>query len=282
MVLRHIDFILDGQATSDGAGVNLTRIIGPDRAARLDPFLLLDEFGSDSSADYIAGFPAHPHRGFETVSYMLHGEMEHQDHLGNVGRLRSGDVQWMTAARGIIHSEMPKQEAGLMQGFQLWINLPAAQKMNDPAYRDIPAADIPVYPLSTGAWLKVIAGQLQIGKQLMTGAVAGISTDPLYVDLHLPAGESLTVPMTAGHTAMCYVFQGRVRVNASTAVNQSQLAVLSDGDAVQLHALSDTRVLLLAAKPIGEPVVHYGPFVMNSRDEINQALMDYQNGRLTE
>ena len=279
--MRQVDFIIEGQAASDGAGVQLTRVLGPERAARLDPFLLLDEFGTDRPEDYIAGFPAHPHRGFETVTYMLHGQMEHQDHLGNVGRLGPGDVQWMTAARGIVHSEMPQQREGLLQGFQLWVNLPASQKMADPAYRDIAATDIPVYPAGKGSRVKLVAGQFSLEGEQLSGAVKGIATDPLYADVHLAAGDSLTLPLKTGHTAMAYVFEGQAEV-AGRKVTASQLAVLTDGDSATLAADVDSRILLLAARPLREPVVHYGPFVMNTRAEINQALMDYQSGRLTD
>jgi redox-sensitive bicupin YhaK (pirin superfamily) len=272
---------LDAQPASDGAGVKLHRVVGPDSMRGLDPFLLLDEFRSDDAADYIGGFPPHPHRGFETVTYMLEGAMRHEDHLGNRGRLVSGGAQWMTAGRGVIHSEMPEQDEGRMHGFQLWINLPAAEKMKDPGYRDIAPDEVPEAALPGGGLARVIAGRFAHADGTVEGAVTGIGTDPLYVDLQLPADGAVTVPVEPGHTALLYVYRGTVATGGET-LGERRLARLGDGDAVALRAGPDGgRALLLAARPLGEPVAHHGPFVMNTREEIEQAIADYREGRLT-
>ena len=278
MMMRTVTRILEGRPTSDGAGVKLRRVFSPGQ--KLDPFLLLDEFNSDTAADYIGGFPPHPHRGFETVTYMLDGEMLHEDHLGNTGRLTSGSVQWMTAARGIIHSEMPQQVQGRMRGFQLWLNLPAAEKMKDPSYRDVAPADIP--QVSLGEWsVKVIAGSLVHGGVVTAGAIAGGSTDPLYLDVNLTPGGSIEVPVAAGHTAMAYVYEGEAKLG-DVPVGAGRLAVLSDGDRVVLSSGGEgVRLLLLAGRPLGERVAQYGPFVMNTAEELEQAMRDYREGRLT-
>lgn len=268
-----------GHATSDGAGVRLTRVIGGPELPDLDPFLLLDEFGSDEAADYIGGFPPHPHRGFETVTYMLEGRMRHRDHLGNSGLLGPGAVQWMTAGRGIIHSEMPEQQEGRMRGFQLWLNLPAAEKMKPANYRDIDAAEIPVVERAE-AVIKVIAGRFADGETVVEGAVRGVTTDPLYLDVALRQRAGLTVPIADDYTTLVYVYDGAVAVG-DRILQPKQLAVLGAGTSVRLEAQDEeARLLLLAAKPIGEPVVHYGPFVMNTMQEIEQALLDYRAGRL--
>jgi hypothetical protein len=237
---------------------------------------MLDEFKSDSANDYIAGFPSHPHRGFETVTYMLAGRMEHRDHLDNVGLLQSGGAQWMTAGRGIIHSEMPQQEEGLMWGFQLWINLPAAEKLCPARYQDLLPEDIREATDGQGILRRVIAGD-SLGT---IGPVSGIGVDPLMVDIRMPDGSSLTHPVRVGHRAFVYVYRGQIRLGDRT-LNAGELGVLSDGDELQLQALQDSALMLLAAKPIGEPIVQYGPFVMNSQDEIEQALRDYRDGTLT-
>jgi hypothetical protein len=282
MTARRIVRVIDGIATQDGAGVKLRRSLGQGGFARLDPFLMLDEFSSDDAADYIAGFPEHPHRGFETVTYMLDGHMLHQDHMGNRGDLRPGDVQWMTAGRGIIHSEMPQQDHGRMRGFQLWINLPAAEKMKPAAYRDIPSAQIPQWTTAEGASVRLIAGEMQVGEDSHQGAMHGLSTEPLYADITLPADTALTVPVPATHNAFLYVFEGDLAVD-QTGVPRHAAALLTEGDQVTLHAGSaGARLLLLAGKPINEPVVQYGPFVMNSREEIEQALRDYRDGTLAQ
>lgn len=274
--VRKVMRVIQGQPASDGAGVKLNRVMTPNQ--HLDPFLMLDEFNSESADDYIAGFPSHPHRGFETVTYMLDGRMLHEDHLGNRGLLTSGAVQWMTAGRGIIHSEMPQQEAGRMRGFQLWVNLPAAEKMKPAHYRDIPPEAIPVVELDGGAVVKVVAGRFE----QTLGAVKGVSTEPLFLDVSLPQTTELEVPVPRGHTALVYVFEGSARVGDSP-VDRGRMAVLDDGDRLVLGAGErGARALVLAARPLKEPVAHYGPFVMNSTAEIEQALRDYRDGRLTE
>jgi quercetin 2,3-dioxygenase len=286
--MRSLTQVIASIPTADGAGVKLRRSVGSQRGLQIDPFLMLDEFYSDDPKDYIAGFPAHPHRGFETVTYMLDGHMRHEDHLGNRGDLKPGDVQWMTAARGIIHSEMPQQSEGRMRGFQLWINLPAKEKMKPAHYRDIPAHQIPTLRLPSGASAKVIAGTARLDGQTAVGPVNGadehLSTDPLYLDLDLPAATDIVVPVTRGHNAFVYVYEGDARVGAPQSeqmLPHRAAGVLSDGDRVQARAGEHgVRFLLLAAKPLREPVVQYGPFVMNTREEIEQALADYRDGRL--
>jgi redox-sensitive bicupin YhaK (pirin superfamily) len=245
---------------------------------------MLDEFSSVNPGDYIAGFPSHPHRGFETVTYILDGHMRHEDHLGNQGDLKSGGVQWMTAGRGIIHSEMPQQEKGRMRGFQLWINLPAKEKMKPAGYRDIPPEEIPVHTLPEGGQVKVIAGHLQTGDVTLAGAINGLTTEPLYLDVALPAGATFSQRMTRGHNAMAYLFEGNVRFAGSDMlVATHSAAILTDGDFVEFVAGDEgARFLLLSGRPLGEPVVQYGPFVMNTVAEIEQAMRDYQTGRLTE
>jgi len=284
MTTRTVDKIILSIATSDGAGVRLRRSLGSHAALRLDPFLLFDEFGTDNPDDYIAGFPPHPHRGFETVTYMIDGHMRHEDHLGNVGELKSGGVQWMTAGRGIIHSEMPQQDRGRMRGFQLWVNLPARDKMQAARYRDVPAAEIPVVELSGGGRLKLIAGRATLdGHALvapLNAAPGTMATDPLYVDVELPAGTSFELPVSAGHHAFLYPFEGGVTI-AGEPVPQQSAAILTDGDRVSVIAgAGGARFVLVAGKPIREPIVQYGPFVMNTREEIEQAIQDYQNGVL--
>jgi len=282
---RTIARIIQSSPTSDGAGVKLRRSIGSSQFARLDPFLMLDEFFSDNPDDYLAGFPAHPHRGFETVTYMLDGHMEHQDHLGNVGDLSPGSVQWMTAGRGVIHSEMPKQKDGRMRGFQLWINLPAAEKMRPAAYRDIPADEVPELRFS-GGHLRLIAGRLALQGAAAVGPVNGgeqqLSTDPLYIDLRLDAGRSVTLPIKDGYSAFVYPYEGAAMISNQTLAHRAA-GVLSERGPVTIQAnRDDVRLLLLAGKPIGEAVVQHGPFVMNTREEIEQAMWDYRDGRLTD
>jgi len=285
--MRTLTQIIPSVPTSDGAGVKLRRSLGSQRGFQVDPFLMLDEFYSDDPKDYIAGFPAHPHRGFETVTYMLDGHMRHEDHLGNRGDLSPGDVQWMTAARGIIHSEMPQQSEGRMRGFQLWINLPSKEKMKPAHYRDIPARQIPSLQLSSGARAKVIAGSVLLEGQGASGPVntadAPLSTDPLYLDLTLPAGVALEVPVTPGHSTFLYVYEGDARVGApddARPLPYRAAGVLSDGDGVRVQGGErGAQLLLLAARPLREPVVQYGPFVMNTRQEIEQAVEDYRSGR---
>jgi redox-sensitive bicupin YhaK (pirin superfamily) len=285
--MRTLKQIIPSIPTSDGAGVKLRRSLGSQRGLQVDPFLMLDEFYSDDPTDYIAGFPAHPHRGFETVTYMLDGHMRHEDHLGNRGDLKPGDVQWMTAARGIIHSEMPQQTEGRMRGFQLWINLPAKEKMKPAHYRDIPAQQIPSVQLPSGASAKVIAGTVQLHGQTASGPVNApserLSTDPLYLDLQLPAGADIVVPVTRGHNTFLYVYEGEARVGPQEHMQTlpyRAAGVLSDGESVHIEGgAHGAQLLLLSARPLNEPVVQYGPFVMNTRQEIEQAVEDYRSGR---
>jgi redox-sensitive bicupin YhaK (pirin superfamily) len=278
---RSIAKVAKAMKTSDGAGVRLQRSLGTPEVPLVDPFLMLDEFRSDDPSDYIAGFPPHPHRGFETVTYMLAGSMQHKDSVGNTGDLRAGSVQWMTAARGIIHSEMPKQVDGLMWGFQLWVNLPAKDKLGDPRYQDIDPSEIPEQPLPGGGAVRVVAGQFAD----RVGPVGGVATEPIMLDVALPAGGSLDVPLPEGHNGFAYVFEGRAKLgDRDAAIERGYLAVLErDGDGLRIVAAGSegTRVLLVAGKPIGEPVARHGPFVMNTREELEQAFRDYQSGRLT-
>jgi redox-sensitive bicupin YhaK (pirin superfamily) len=261
--------------TSDGAGVRLTRVIGIPELRNLDPFLMLDHFGSEQAADYIAGFPNHPHRGFETVTYMLEGRMRHRDNQGNEGLLTSGSVQWMTAGRGLIHSEMPEQEEGRMSGFQLWINLPARDKMTAPRYQDIAPERIPEVEPLAGAKVRVLAGEFASVK----GPVDAAATSPLYLDIALPAGASLSVPVPSGHTAFAYVFEGKAAL-AGQPVSTDVMALLSEGDTVEVAAPeSAARLILVAGRPLREPIVQHGPFVMNHAHEIHQAIADYQAGK---
>jgi len=283
---RSVSRVIRAQDVSDGAGVRLKRSIGTPGFDQLDPFLLLDEFRSDNASDYVAGFPNHPHRGFETVTYMLAGSMEHRDHMGNRGLLDAGSVQWMTAGRGIIHSEMPRQENGLMWGFQLWVNLPASDKMTAPRYQDIPPDAVPVVELPAerdqpGGSVRVIAGEYAG----VPGAVSGIATAPVYLDVRLPANATLALPVTLGHHAFAYVYEGDARLGegAGTLVNAHQLGVLSEGDGVALRAgEGGVRLLVIAGRPLHEPVERYGPFVMNTREQIAQAVRDFQSGRFAQ
>jgi len=271
---------LRGQPTSDGAGVRMTRVIGTPALDHFDPFLLLDEFRSDDPNDYIAGFPDHPHRGFETVTYMLAGRMKHGDNQGNTGLLGPGSVQWMTAGRGIVHSEMPQQEDGLMWGFQLWVNLPASDKMTAPRYQDIQGHEIPEVDVTSDVRARIIAGELAgVG-----GGVTSVATEPVYYDLHFDSGASLNVPLPEGHNVFVYVYGGTVQVGPSgtqSVVERGELALLSRGDAIEL-AVGDEpgRLILVGGRPLNEPIARYGPFVMNTEEELRQAFSDYQNGRL--
>jgi redox-sensitive bicupin YhaK (pirin superfamily) len=262
---------------SDGAGVRLQRSLGQSQGARLDPFLMLDEFSSENPDDYIAGFPAHPHRGFETVTYILDGHMLHEDHLGNRGDLKSGGVQWMTAGRGIIHSEMPQQDRGRMRGFQLWINLPAREKMKPAGYRDLQASDIPEVDLPDGGRVRVIAG----GFGDIRGPISGLSTDPVYFDVHLPARATFAHALESGHNAFVYPYEGQLQIGTHKVPAHAAALLSQDGDLEAVAAEQPARFLVLAGRPLNEPVVQYGPFVMNTVEEIQQAIVDYQNGRLT-
>src|SRR5712672_160119 len=293
MAERTLQQLIPARDTSDGAGVRLRRSLGQGNTARLDPFLMLDEFASDDPDDYIAGFPPHPHRGFQTVTYMLEGHMRHEDHLGHRGELRSGGVQWMTAGRGIVHSEMPQQERGRMHGFQLWINLPSAEKMKPAGYRDIPAGEIPGASFAQGVTAKVIAGTLRNGAAggagvagdageaaATRGPIQGLSTDPLLAVLVLPAGAAFSTVVPADYTACLYVYAGSLLVGAAGQVIGPHCAgALSPGESIALRAgAEEARALLLVARPLHEPVVQYGPFVMNTRAEIEQAIKDFSSG----
>jgi hypothetical protein len=273
---RSVERLITGRATSDGAGVKLTRVLTQDLQRRLDPFLMLDAFGSDSADDYIAGFPDHPHRGFETVTYMLAGRMRHRDSAGHEGLLQSGGVQWMTAGRGVIHSELPEQTEGRMEGFQLWLNLPARDKMSPPWYRDIASVDIPEWQES-GVTARVIAG----ASHGIAGAVQRESTGALILDVHLAAGASFEQALAPQHNAFVYVYRGTVAIGAQ-GVTQQHMAILANrGDGVHLQAgAQGTRLLLIAGRPLNEPIVQYGPFVMNTKQEILQAVEDFNAGRL--
>ncbi len=275
---RRVERLVAGQATSDGAGVKLTRVLTQDLQRRLDPFLMLDAFGSDQPGDYIAGFPDHPHRGFETITYMIAGRMRHRDSAGNEGLLDDGAVQWMTAGRGVIHSEMPEQEDGVMEGFQLWLNLAGVDKMQPPGYRDIPSAQIPEQR-GDGVTVRVIAGS----SQGVTGAVQRPRTEPVYLDLHLAPGARFEQPLPADHNAFVYVYRGTLSVGA-TAVQAQRMAILANdagSDGVSLQAGSaPTRALLIAGAPLREPIAQHGPFVMNTREQLIQAVEDFQAGRL--
>ena len=277
--LRRVAKVLTGHPATDGAGVRMTRVIATPELDQLDPFLLLDEFRSDDPDDYIAGFPSHPHRGFETVTYMLAGAMEHRDNQGNSGLLGPGSVQWMTAGRGIVHSEMPRQQDGLMWGFQLWVNLPAAHKMTEPGYQDIPADLVPEVTIANGVTVKVIAGILEG----LRGPVAAEATDPMYFDVYMQAGKSADLDVPPGHNAFAYVYGGSIETGAEAlvTVKSGEIALFErqPGDAVRLHAREDSRLLLVAGKPIGEPIARQGPFVMNTVAELQQAFSDYQQGR---
>jgi redox-sensitive bicupin YhaK (pirin superfamily) len=285
MTIRTLQQVIRSVPTSDGAGVRLRRSLGQNHTQRLDPFLMLDEFSSENPDDYVAGFPSHPHRGFETVTYMLDGHMLHEDHLGHRGDLHAGGAQWMTAGRGIIHSEMPQQESGRMRGFQLWINLPAREKMKPAAYRDIQPEEIPRVELAGGGTIKLIAGKFETAGKMVRGPVQGLSTDPIYFDVHLPAGSKFSYPLAADHHAFVYPYEGQLFFGAGDSrrtLQTHEAGVLSAGDELDIVAGDEaTGFLLLAALPLGEPIVQYGPFVMNTRDEIEQAIHDYQNGELT-
>ena len=279
MTIRKLERVIPSIPASDGAGVKLRRSLGASQLARHDPFLMLDEFFSDNPDDYLAGFPSHPHRGFETVTYMLDGHMQHKDDHGNTGDLGPGDVQWMSAARGIIHSEMPQQSEGRMGGFQLWLNLPAKEKMKPAAYRDIGSKEIPVVSLNEGVKAKVIAGKL--GET--AGPIHGGSTDPYYFDLHLAPGAVFEEALPAGHNAFLYAYEGDALVGEDRKPLPHRAAgLLSAGESVRIEAgAGGARLLLLAGRPLREPVVQYGPFVMNTREEIEQAIADYQAGVLS-
>lgn len=279
---RLVSRVVRGMPASDGAGVELMRVIAQPALPMLDPFLLLDAFRSDRPDDYIAGFPPHPHRGFETVTYLLAGRMRHRDSAGHEGVIEPGGVQWMTAGRGIVHSEMPEQEDGLLEGFQLWVNLPAAHKMDPPAYQEHPAAEIPQEHREDGVVVRVIAGETSLGTK---GPIVQPLTEPLYLDIELPANVDYLEHLPRGHNAFAYVIGGTLDAadfdGESVQLSRDDLAVLSDGEEVQLRAGGKgARLLLLAGRPLNEPVARGGPFVMNTKAEIRQAFDDYDAGRM--
>jgi len=275
---RTVERLVQGLATSDGAGVSLTRVLAQSLQRRLDPYLMLDAFGSDDPDDYIAGFPDHPHRGFETITHMLAGRMKHRDSAGHEGLLENGGVQWMTAGRGVIHSEIPQQEEGVMEGFQLWLNLPAKDKLCAPWYQDFAAHDLPRFVSEAGVAVTVIAGESHGVK----GAVTREATAPLYLDIHLPAGASFAQALPEGHNAFLYVYRGEVSVAGQT-VPAQRMAILDNApgaDGVSLQATEAAKLLLIAGRPLLEPIVQHGPFVMNTEQEIREAIQDYRSGRL--
>jgi len=274
---RVVESIVTGRAVTDGAGVRINRILTQAQQRRLDPFLMLDIFRSDDPDDYIAGFPDHPHRGFETVTYMITGRMRHRDNAGHQGLLENGGVQWMTAGRGIVHSEMPEQEDGTMEGFQLWLNLPATDKMVAPWYRDFQSADIPGFTTPEDVTVRVIAGE----SHGVAGAMQRETTEPLYLDIHLPAGRHFEQPLPPTHNAFVVVYRGEVTIAGRT-VHERDMAVLAnlaDTDRVSIEAPVASRAILVAGRPLNEPIVQHGPFVMNTQAEIVAAINDYQAGR---
>jgi len=274
--LRPVVRTLKGVATSDGAGVALTRVIGSPELDMLDPFLLLDEFRSDVPGDYIAGFPDHPHRGFETVTYLLAGRMRHEDNQGHAGVIEAGGIQWMTAGRGIVHSEMPEQEDGLLWGFQLWVNLPADRKWVTPGYQEFPATAIPVEERGAGVSIRVITGKTASGT---IGPVIDVATEPLYMDVTLDGGAAMEEPIPPSHSAFVYVYEGAVAVQGDV-VETGTLAVLGAGESVRIVGERDTcRFLLIAGRQLNEPVARAGPFVMNTRQEVMDAFQDFREGR---
>lgn len=282
--IREIEEVLQARVTSDGDGVLLKRVFGGGNLARFDPFLMLDEFGSDKPEDYIGGFPSHPHRGFETVTYMLEGCMEHRDHMGNIGILGAGDVQWMKAGSGVIHSEMPKQQEGRMRGFQLWVNLPAKEKMTPATYKDIEANNIPAYKIG-GIKILAIAGELSASGIPLKGAVSGQSTDPAYLDLDFEKDEQIDIAVGDGYTALVYVVEGCAFVgdqhrSGNYQLSKGELGRLSKQGQLRVTASAGSKVLIISGKPIGETIVQRGPFVMNTREEIQLAIREYSEGTL--
>ena len=282
---RRVERLVQGQDTQDGAGVRLTRVLTQDLQQRLDPFLMLDAFGSDNPGEYIAGFPNHPHRGFETITYMIAGRMRHRDSSGNEGLLQNGGVQWMTAGRGLTHSEMPEQEEGRMEGFQLWLNLPSHQKMCTPEYKDIQSADIPEVSNPEGVLVRVISGASCGVTGAMARPASAYPTDPLYLDLHFSGDQSFSQALPSTHNAFIYVYRGALQVldaqgHAQEVALHRMGLLRNEGDGVCLRGTAGTKALLIAGQPLNEPIAQYGPFVMNTREELLQAVEDFQAGRL--
>ena len=281
----HVTRKLRGMPTSDGAGVKLTRVIGSPELDMLDPFLMLDEFGTDRPEDYLSGFPNHPHRGFETVTYMLDGRMRHKDNHGNEGLLVPGGVQWMTAGRGLVHSEMPEQQEGRMRGFQLWVNLPASAKMTDPRYQEFGPDRIPAVDVAPGATVKVIAGEVtDAAGNRVRGPIDQPATSPIYLDIALDPAAEWQHDLPEGHNAFAYVYEGAASIGEgedTRTIEQQELGVLGGGNTVALKAGAEgARLILVAGRPLKEPVARYGPFVMNTREQVMQAFVDFQEGRL--
>ena len=275
--IRKLKTLTSGIATTDGDGVKMIRIIGTPELNMLDPFLLFDAFGSDQALDYIGGFPDHPHRGFETVTYLLAGRMRHKDNAGHEGVIESGGVQWMTAGKGIMHSEMPEQENGLLQGFQLWINLPACKKMQTPAYQEFPANEIAIEKLANGTENRVIAGTTNKG---VSGPVINHTVNPIYMDVFLPQGQMFEQTVNVDHNAFIFVVEGELSIgNSKCKISCHQMGILEEGDQVLVTANEKTRFLLVAARPINEPIARGGPFVMNTKAEVFQAFDDFKNNR---
>lgn len=278
-ILRNVERVLHGNATSDGAGVSLTRYLhGAALQRRLDPFLMLDAFGSDDPDQYIAGFPDHPHRGFETITYMLEGRMLHRDSAGNEGLLDNGDVQWMVAGKGVIHSEMPQQVEGRMEGFQLWLNLPASDKLCEPWYRDLAGPTLPVHKLDDGNSIRVIAGQAKG----LSGAVERPHSQPLYLDVQQTTDTQMLHEIPSGHNAFIQLYLGSISINGQV-LKAPCMAILDNPEnstGVQVSASEDSRYLVIAGQPLNEPIEQYGPFVMNTKEEIYQAIQDFRNGQL--
>ena len=279
---RSVEHLFTGIDTQDGAGVKLTRVLTQELQQRLDPYLMLDNFKSDNPDDYIAGFPNHPHRGFETITYMISGRMRHKDSAGNEGLVENGGVQWMTAASGVIHSEIPEQEDGDMEGFQLWLNLPAKDKMRDPWYKDFQKADLPQFTTDSGANVTVIAGE----SHGIQGAVTREVTEPTYLDIHLPAGSRFSHAIPADHNAFIFVYRGSARISDQQ-IPMKTMAILknvanTDGVIIEADTTQDTKVILITGRPLNEPIVQYGPFVMNTQQQIIEAVNDFQQGRFGE
>lgn len=284
MATREVVELIQSRSASDGDGVKLKRIFGGQGLERFDPFLLMDEFGSDDASDYIGGFPAHPHRGFETITYMLEGKMEHRDHMNNVGLLRDGGVQWMTAGRGVIHSEMPQQTSGRMRGFQLWLNLPSTKKMQEAKYKDVEPDEIPQFAFKH-VGIKALAGDVLVGGEKIKGYFSVPDTHAIYLDVHLKGGTEITLTLDEQFNAMLYLYDGDVRIGENnTPVRTQHLARLSEGKNIFIRNINDSvaKLLVIAGKPLKEPIAQYGPFVMNTNEEIEQAIHDYKNGKLTQ
>lgn len=276
--MRQLEQVLTATPASDGDGVRIHRLAGSGLCAFSNPFLMIDEINSDEAADYIGGFPMHPHRGFETITYMKAGRMRHRDHMGNEGVIGPGGVQWMTAGSGVMHSEMPEQEEGLLHGFQLWLNLPGKEKMKPAAYRDISAADIESRDFGGGRRVSVIAGEIEVDGQTLAGPIQGLSTQPVLLDVDLSADTQIEIGLPTQNRVLVYVYLG-----STDQLRRRELGVYTTGSSLCLNAGEEgTRALVLSGQAINEPVAQYGPFVMNTQQEIEQALSDYQNNQLLE